>query len=117
MKLFRSLHNFKTSNLVSHFQTNKSNLSSSLPKLYNFGGVRFYRQCKDLNEIMFTHALEENQRTEKFLEYTHKVYKPSKTITFDRNGEVLLFSSDSWRHVISLYHYYNLILNLLNNVL
>ena len=48
---------------------------------------------------MYTTELEEAQRTEKFLEYTNKIYKPSKTITFDRNGEVLLFSSDSWRHV------------------
>jgi hypothetical protein len=47
---------------------------------------------------MYTAELEEAQRTEKFLEYTHKVYKPSKTITFNREGEVLLFSCDNLRH-------------------
>jgi len=91
MKSFRNFN--KTLNI------NFSKLNLLKPKLYNFGGVRFYRQCKDLNEIMYTTELEEAQRTEKFLEYTNKIYKPSKTITFDRNGEVLLFSSDSWRHV------------------
>ena len=47
---------------------------------------------------MHTAKLEENQRTAKFVEYTHKVYKPSHTITFDREGEVLLFSCDNFKH-------------------
>ena len=47
---------------------------------------------------MHTALQEEDQRKLKYLEYTKKVYKPSKTITFDRNGEVLLFSVDNFRH-------------------
>jgi hypothetical protein len=47
---------------------------------------------------MYTAELEEEQRKAKYLEYTHKVYKPSKTITFDRNGEILLFSVDNFRN-------------------
>jgi len=90
MKGFRNFNNLK-------FFSNVNLLKS---KFYNLGGVKFYRQCKDLNEIMYTTSLEQGQRTEKFLEYTSKVYKPSKTITFDRNGEILLFSCDSWRHVM-----------------
>lgn len=66
--------------------------------MYNHGVTRSYHQVKDLNQIMYTASLEEDQRKGKFLEYTKKVYKPSKTITFDRNGEVLLFSCDNFRH-------------------
>lgn len=47
---------------------------------------------------MYTAEMEEGQRSEKFLEYTHKVYKPSKTITFNREGEVLLYSCDNFRN-------------------
>ncbi len=65
--------------------------------LYSVGPVRNYNQVKDLNEVMYTAELEEAQRKGKFLEYTNKVYKPSKTITFDRNGEVLLFSADNFK--------------------
>lgn len=67
---------------------------SLLPKL----PIKNYHQVKDLNQVMYTAELEEEQRKAKFLEYTHKVYKPSKTITFDRNGEVLLFSCDNFKH-------------------
>ena len=65
---------------------------------YNHGPLRTYKQVKDLNEVMYTAALEEEQRTAKFLEYTTKIYKPSNTITFDRNGELLLFQCDNFRH-------------------
>ena len=34
------------------------------------------------------------------LEYTDKVYKPSKTIEFDRNGELLLFSCDNIKNSV-----------------
>ena len=66
--------------------------------LYNLGGVKYYKQVKDLTEITYTAQAEHYQRSEKYLEYTNKVYKPSKTITFDRNGEALLFSCDNFRH-------------------
>lgn len=68
------------------------NLMSSLPK------ACFSAHVKNLAQIMYTAGLEEDQRKAKYLEYTQKVYKPSKTITFDRNGEVLLFSVDNFRH-------------------
>jgi hypothetical protein len=58
----------------------------------------FSNQVKNLAQVMYTAEMEEEQRKSKFLEYTQKVYKPSKTITFDRNGEVLLFSGDSFKH-------------------
>jgi hypothetical protein len=57
-----------------------------------------YGQVKDLHQTMYVAELEEAQRKAKFLEYTHKVYKPSNTITFDRNGEVLLYSCDNLKH-------------------
>jgi hypothetical protein len=70
-----------------------------MPRMfYNHGPIKGYKQVKDLNEVMHTAALEEEQRTAKFLEYTTKIYKPSKTITFDRNGELILFSCDNFRH-------------------
>ena len=49
----------------------------------------------DLHEIVYTTQLELQQRTAKYLEKTDKVYKPSKTIEFDRGGELLLFSCDN----------------------
>jgi len=94
MNKFRLANNFLGS----------TRLALKKPSFYNFGGIKNYRQCKDLNQIMYTTTLEEAQRTEKFLEYTHKVYKPSKTITFDRNGEVLLFACDAFRHVNIIYN-------------
>jgi hypothetical protein len=73
--------------------------SIRMPRMfYNHGPQRGYKHVKDLNEIMYTATAEEEQRTAKFLEYTTKIYKPSKTITFDRNGELLLFSCDNFRH-------------------
>lgn len=59
--------------------------------------TRGYKQVQDLNQIVATAQLEEEQRTEKFLEYTSKVYKPSSTIEFNREGELLLFSCDNIR--------------------
>jgi hypothetical protein len=60
--------------------------------------TRSYSHIKDLNHTMHVAAMEEGQRTAKFLEYTTKIYKPSKTITFDRNGEVLLFQCDNFKN-------------------
>lgn len=66
--------------------------------IINLGSVRYYQQVKDLTEITYTAQAEHYQRSEKYLEYTSKIYKPSRTITFDRNGEVLLFSCDNFKH-------------------
>jgi hypothetical protein len=59
--------------------------------------MKGYKQVQDLHTIIATAQLEEDQRTEKFLEYTSKIYKPSSTIEFNREGELLLFSCDNFR--------------------
>lgn len=61
--------------------------------------LRAYQQVKDLDLEEAKADLEEEQRTSKVLEFTDRVYKPSKTIEFDRNGEVLLFSCNNIKHV------------------
>jgi hypothetical protein len=84
----------------------KGTHSVKLPKfLINPGSIRHYKHIKDLNETMYTAALEEEQRSAKFLEYTSKIYKPSKTITFNRNGEVLLYYCDNYKHSQGLTKY------------
>lgn len=103
MNALRKFSQKYTNNSFAFSKTNGLRSCINFSKFYNNGGVKFYRQVKDLNQIMYTTTLEEEGRTEKFLEYTTRIHKPSKTITFDRNGEVLLFSCDSWRHVI--YHF------------
>jgi hypothetical protein len=79
-------------NLKRILNTNQNSL------FYNSGVKRNYNHVKDLNQTMYSATIEEDQRKAKFLEYTSKVYKPSKTITFDRNGEVLLYSCDNFKH-------------------
>lgn len=65
--------------------------------LMNFS-KRGFKQCNDLRVAVETASLEEINRSAKFLEYTDKVYKPSKTITFDRNGEILLYHNMNIRN-------------------
>ena len=48
--------------------------------------TRQFRQVNDLHEISYTVEQEMLQRTAKYLELTDKVYKPSKTIEFNREG-------------------------------
>lgn len=67
------------------------------PALYQ-QPVRTFRQMNNLNEITYTYENELDQRTSKYLERTNKVYKPSKTIEFNREGELLLFSCDNIKH-------------------
>ena len=83
-------------------QSLSRNLLKVKPNLSAFIRIsqKNYNQVKDLDEIMETARDEEAQRTGKYLEYTHKVYKPSKTITFNRDGEILLFSCDNYKHVL-----------------
>ena len=83
--------------MLRRFAAQRTNLN--FPKLfYTLSSFKNYKHIKDLNETMYTATLEEEQRTAKFLEYTSKIYKPSKTITFDRNGEVLLYYCDNYKH-------------------
>jgi hypothetical protein len=59
----------------------------------------------NLHEISYTANLELAQRTSKYLERTNKVYKPSKTIEFNREGELLLYSCDNVKHSIVYFKY------------
>lgn len=72
--------------------------------LMNFS-KRGFKQCNDLRVAVETASLEEINRSAKFLEYTDKVYKPSKTITFDRNGEVLLYHNMNIRNSTIYFKY------------
>lgn len=56
---------------------------------------RNFRQAKNLHEIVYTAQAELAQRTSKYLERTDKVYKPSQTIEFNRDGELLIYSCDN----------------------
>lgn len=60
--------------------------------------ARAFRQVNNLHEVTWTANLELAQRTTKYLERTNKVYKPSKTIEFNREGELLLYSCDNVKH-------------------
>lgn len=56
---------------------------------------RGFRQVKNLHEIVWTAQAELTQRTAKYLERTDKVYKPSQTLEFNRDGELLIYSCDN----------------------
>lgn len=60
---------------------------------------RGYMHVKHLGEQVELAEMEEIQRSAKYLEYTQRIYKPSKTIEFNRDGDVLLFSVDNYAHV------------------
>lgn len=66
--------------------------------LINPVSVKGFKQTNNLVRVMDTAQLEEKQRYAKFVEYTDKIYKPSKTITYNREGEILLFSCDNIKH-------------------
>ncbi len=57
--------------------------------------MRNFRQVNNLHEIVYTTETELSQRTAKYLERTDKVYKPSQTLEFNREGELLLWSCDN----------------------
>ena len=66
---------------------------------------RGFRQVHNLHEIVYTTETEIAQRTDKYLELTDKVYIPSKTMEFNREGELLLFSCDNIKHSIIYFKY------------
>lgn len=66
---------------------------------------RSFRQVNNLHEIVFTSQAELAQRTTKYLERTDKVYKPSETLEFNREGELLLYSCDNIRHSTIYFKY------------
>jgi hypothetical protein len=51
-----------------------------------------------LHEVVYTNECETLQRTTKYLERTEKVYKPSQTLEFNREGELMLYSCDNIKH-------------------
>ena len=57
--------------------------------------TRAFRQVHNLHEVTFTAQAELDQRTLKYLQRTDKVYKPSQTLEFNREGELLLWSCDN----------------------
>ena len=59
---------------------------------------RGFRHLKNLHEVVFTAQTELHQRTSKYLERTDKIYKPSTTLEFNREGELLLFSCENIKH-------------------
>lgn len=87
---------FKSKQLLTRL--NLLNRAANNQRLFtNPSVMRGYKQVQDLNRVVATAQLEEEQRTEKFLEYTRNIYKPSSTIEFNREGELLLFSCDNMR--------------------
>ena len=66
---------------------------------------RCFQQVHNLHEIVYTAQVELNQRTAKYLERTDKVYKPSHTLEFNREGELLLYSCDNIKNSIVYFKY------------
>ena len=75
-------------------------LAQQLPKqlLLAQTPVRGFRQIHNLHEVVYTAEEELAGRTAKYLEKTDKVYKPSTTLEFNREGELLLWSCDNIKH-------------------
>jgi hypothetical protein len=73
-------------------------LSQTTKLIHAPSSLKGFKQTNDLHKVIGTAELEEKSRSAKFVEYSDKVYKPSKTIQFDRNGELLLFSCDNIKH-------------------
>lgn len=90
---------------------NKRNLGSGLINT-NISKMGF-KQTNNLIDIHNTAEFEFKSRTAKFLEYTNKVYKPSKTIQFDRNGELLLYYCDNIKHSNVYFKYPYIMIDLL----
>lgn len=67
--------------------------------------VRNFRHVKNLHEVVYTTEMELHQRTAKYLERTDKVYKPSQTIEFNREGELLLFYCDNIKNSTIYFKY------------
>jgi hypothetical protein len=67
--------------------------------------MRSFRQVNNLHEVIYTAQAELAQRTSKYLERTDKVYKPSETMTFNREGEMLLYSCDNIKHSTVYFKY------------
>lgn len=88
---------FKSRQLITRLNLFPKSQILNTQRLISNPSAKGYKQVQDLHEIVSTGQLEENQRTEKFLEYTSKIYKPSSTIEFNREGELLLFSCDNFR--------------------
>ncbi len=76
-----------------------SKMAASLPQRALLPAQsRGFRQVHNLHEVVYTAQAELNQRTAKYLERTDKVYKPSTTLEFNREGEMLLWSCDNVKH-------------------
>lgn len=67
--------------------------------------VRGFKQVNNLHEIVYTTQAELAQRSTKYLERTDKVYKPSHTCEFNREGEMLIYSCDNIKNSIIYFKY------------
>lgn len=81
--------------------------SLALSRAYPLAAIptRNFRQMNNLHEVNYTTQMELQQRTSKYLERTDRVYKPSKTLEFDRSGELLLWSCDNIKNSIIYFKY------------
>ena len=76
-----------------------------MPKGLAAAPVRGFKQIHNLNEIVYTTQWELQQRTAKYLERTDKVYKPSQTLEFNREGEIMLYSCDNIKNSVVYFKY------------
>ena len=82
-----------------------SRQSRLLSALGTTSPIRQFRQIHNLHEVVHTANSELHERTAKYLERTDKVYRPSQTLEFNREGELLLWSCDNIRHSTVYFKY------------
>ncbi len=75
------------------------------PMALTAANQRGFKQVHNLNEIVYTTQWELHQRAAKYLERTDKVYKPSQTLEFNREGEILLYSCDNIKNSTVYFKY------------
>jgi hypothetical protein len=94
--------------MLSNVMLRRAMLTTSsvrLPMQLTCAPTRSFRQVNNLHEINFTAQAELAQRSAKYIERTDKVYKPSHTIEFNREGELLLYSCDNIKNSIVYFKY------------
>ena len=96
--MLRSFHKMQRAQVMNASLLAPTSLMSQLQ-------VRGFRQVNNLHEVIYTTQAEVAQRTAKYLERTDKVYKPSQTLTFNREGEMLLYSCDNIKHSTIYFKY------------
>lgn len=93
----------KSATMLLRQQRNSMLLSRSM--VMSQTQMRSFRQVNNLHEISFTAQQELMQRSAKYLERTDKVYKPSQTCEFNREGEMLIYSCDNIKNSTIYFKY------------